>query len=221
MYTREKPDKAASTDTVKLGSVSMSGGIFVVLPPTATELASTVLKAGGTPVIDATGARAPDVPDGAWVRTRPGRPAPGTGPVILAEFGAPIPDRPTWLETSAPRDVPKGFVGLVLKGREAGGLCGDEDGLLLLAKCPDPQKVILDAGLGPHTAGAAAALNARGVVLVEQHLGCPEFSLSPSMSRRLKLADDEISHRVKGVRTVNPVTSPVLRQLASGDNPWT
>ena len=198
----------------------MSGGIFVVLPPTAHELATTVLKAGGTPVIDSTGALAPDVPKGAWVRTRPGRPAPGTGPVILAELGAPIPDRDTWLETSVPREVPKGFAGLVLKGREAGGLCGDQDGLALLAKCPAPSKVILDAGVGPHTAGSAAALGAHGVLLVEQHLGCPEFSLSESMRLRLLKGDDEISHRVSEVRVANAATSPVLRKLAAGENPW-
>ena len=119
-----------------------------------------VLEAGCTPVIDATGEAVPEVRPGAWVRTRPGRPAPGTGPVILAELGAPIPDRDTWLETSVPRDVPSGFRGLVLKGREAGGLCGEEDGLVALARCADPSRVILDAGVGPRTAAAAAALGA-------------------------------------------------------------
>ena len=69
--------------------------------------------------------------------------------VILAEFGAPVPARATWLETAEPRDVPPGFAGLVLKGREAGGMCGAADGLTLLALCPDKGRVILDAGLGP------------------------------------------------------------------------
>ena len=94
----------------------MSGAIRVLLPPTAARLADLVRTAGCTPVIDATGDGVPDVPAGAWVRTRPGRPAPGSGPVVLAEFGAPVPDRETWLETSTPRDVPPGFAGLVLKG---------------------------------------------------------------------------------------------------------
>src|SRR5688572_5005350 len=116
----------------------MSGAIRVLLPPSCAHLASAVIEAGCTPVIDGTGARPPKVPDGAWVRTRPGRPAPGSGAVILAELGAPIPDRPTWLETSVPRDVPAGFAGLILKGREAGGFAGEEDGLVALARCPQP-----------------------------------------------------------------------------------
>jgi len=164
----------------------MSGAIFVVLPPTASELCSLVLDSGGIPVIDTTGGLpSGTVPKGAWVRIRPGRPAPGTGPVILAEFGAPVPDRDTWLESAVPREIPPGFVGLVLKGSESGGVCGEEDGLSLLARCPQPGKVILDAGVGPHTAGSAAAMGAAGVLLVEQHLGCPELSLSASMKKRL------------------------------------
>ena len=205
---------------MKQGRVPMSGGIFVVLPPTAAALASTVLKAGGTPIIDATGALAPDVQEGAWVRIRPGRPAPGTGPVLLAEHGAPVPDRETWLETTAPRDIPAGFAGLVLKGREAGGFCGDLDGLSLLESCPNPENVILDAGLGPNTASSAAALGAFGVLLSEQHLGCPEFSLSDSMRQRLFKADDEVTHRVGAVRVANAATSPALRTLNAGENPW-
>ncbi|MCB9689303.1 MAG: hypothetical protein H6735_29970 [Alphaproteobacteria bacterium] len=171
----------------------MSGEIRVLLPPTCAHLAPMVLAAGAVPVVDATGDTVPEVLPGAWVRTRPGRPAPGTGPVVLAELGAPVPDRETWLETSVPREVPSGFAGLVLKGRESGGLCGEEDGLVALARCPDPSRVVLDAGCGPRTAAAAAALGAAGVVLVEQHLGCPEIALPPGMARRLLLPDDEVT----------------------------
>ena len=134
----------------------MSGAIRVLLPASAAHLATLVQQAGCIAVIDATSGPVPEVPDGAWVRTRPGRPAPGTGPVILAEFGAPLPDRETWLETAAPRAVPKGYAGLVLKGREASGFCGEFDGLEALAACPEPSRVILDAGVGPRGAGAAA-----------------------------------------------------------------
>jgi acyl transferase domain-containing protein/acyl carrier protein/NAD(P)-dependent dehydrogenase (short-subunit alcohol dehydrogenase family)/phosphopantetheinyl transferase len=195
-------------------------GVVVVLPPTAAHTVAQVLAAGCTPVIDATGEAVPNVPQGAWVRTRPGRPAPGTGPVILAELGAPVPDRDTWLETSVPREVPAGFAGLVLKGREAGGLCGEEDGLVALARCSDPSRVILDAGVGPHTAAAAAALGAAGVLLVEPHLGCPEMALPPGLSRRLLLADDEATRVVGGLRVCASATAPVLRRQARGDDPW-
>ncbi|MCA9572158.1 MAG: hypothetical protein KC656_30170, partial [Myxococcales bacterium] len=198
----------------------MNGGILVLLPARMAHLASRVLQAGCTPVIDATGSATPAVPEGAWVRTRPGRPAPGTGPVLLAELGAPIPDRPTWLESAAPRAIPNGFAGMVLKGREAGGLCGQEDGLVLLGQCPDPSRVILDAGLGPDTAASAAALGAAGVLLVEPHLGCPELDLGPRLSRRLRLADDELTTLVQGVRVANSPTSPVLRRWLQGEDPW-
>jgi malonyl CoA-acyl carrier protein transacylase len=198
----------------------MTGAVYVLLPPTASHLAQLVLDAGCTPVIDATGEVVPAVPAGAWVRTRPGRPAPGAGPVVLAELGAPIEGRPTWLEASAPREVPAGFAGLVLKGREAGGFGAEEDGLLALAQCPEPGRVLLDAGVGPATAAAAAALGAAGVLLVEQHLGCPELGLPPGLARRLALADDEVSQVVAGARVANPVTAPVLRRLAQGEDPW-
>nr|MBA2320921.1 hypothetical protein [Deltaproteobacteria bacterium] len=198
----------------------MSGAIRVLLPPSAGNLVAAVLEAGCTPVIDGTGPTPPAVPPGAWVRTRPGRPAPGTGPVILAEYGAPVPDRPTWLETAVPREIPPGYAGLVLKGREAGGFCGEEDGLASLAACPSPGRVILDAGVGPDTAAAAAALGAAGVLLVEQHLGCPEVGLPAGLRAILERSDDEISRMVVGVRVANPPTAAVLRRLAAGEDPW-
>ncbi|MEQ1570136.1 MAG: polyketide synthase, partial [Myxococcota bacterium] len=194
--------------------------ILVLLPPTSTAVVPVVLEAGCIPVVDATG-DAVQVPDGAWVRTRPGRPAPGTGPVILAELGAPIPDRQTWLETAVPREVPHGFHGLVLKGREAGGLCGEVDGLVALAQVKDPSRVILDAGVGPATAAAAAMLGVSGVLLVEQHLGCPELGLPPGLERRLHLADSEVTRVVHGLRVSASATAPVLRALVAGeDDPW-
>ena len=198
----------------------MSAPVRVLLPPHAAHLAPLVLEAGCTPVVDATGSQPPEVPDGAWVRTRPGRPAPGNGPVILAELGAPVADRPTWLETSAPRDVPQGFAGLVLKGRESSGLGSEEDGLLALSRCPDPARVMLDAGCGPRTAGAAAALGAAGVLLSDVLLGCPEFDLPPAMARRLSLADDEVTSVVGGFRVANPPTAPVLRKLRQTSEVW-
>jgi hypothetical protein len=198
----------------------MRGAIYVLLPPTAGHLAAAVREAGAVPIVDATGARLPEVPEGAWLRTRPGRPCPGTGPVVLAELGAPIPDRETWLETSVPRDVPTGFAGLVLKGREAGGWAGEEDGLKMLADCPEPGRVILDACVGPLTAGAAAALGAGGVIVHEPLFGCAELALPTSLDRRLDLSDAVVSRVVQGVRVANGATSPVLRALHMGDDPW-
>jgi malonyl CoA-acyl carrier protein transacylase len=198
----------------------MPDPVFVLLPPSRAQLASVVTENDCTPIIDATGSQVPDVPAGAWVRTRPGRPAPGQGPVILAEYGAPVPGRPNWLETTAPRDVPQGFEGLVLKGNEAGGAAGQVDGLTLLAQCPQPEKVLLDAGLGPHTAAAAAALGARGILLSEQLWGCPEFDLPSAMGRRLDFADTEQTRRVRGLRIANGATSSAVRALVEGADAW-
>jgi malonyl CoA-acyl carrier protein transacylase len=198
----------------------MPNPVFVLLPPSRAQLASIVTENGCTPIIDATGAQAPVVPAGAWVRTRPGRPAPGQGPVIMAEYGAPVPGRPNWLETTAPREVPEGFVGLVLKGSEAGGAAGQIDGLSLLAQCPQPEKVILDAGVGPHTAAAAAALGAGGILLVEQLWGCPEYELPEAMARRLDFTDTEQTRRVRGLRIANGATSSAVRALVDGAEAW-
>ncbi|MFT7519815.1 MAG: acyl transferase domain-containing protein/acyl carrier protein, partial [Kiritimatiellia bacterium] len=155
-----------------------------------------------------------------WVRIRPGHPAPGTGPVVLCEDGAPLLDRETWLETSAPRPVPSGFAGLILKGREAAGLGGETDGLDLLAQCPDPGRVILDAGLGPITSGSAAALGAAGVLVSGALMALPELRLPNALASQLDRADDEITVRSAGWRIGNSATATVLRNLANGDDPW-
>jgi len=199
----------------------MKDVIGVLLPPHRSALAPTVAAASGIAIIDATGPHLPDVPEGSWVRTRPGRPAPGTGPVILAELGAPIPGRPTWLETSVGGPIPDGFAGLVLKGREAGGLCGDEDGLVALANCPEPARVLLDAGVGPTTAAAAAALGAAGIILVEQHVALPEMQLPERLLRYLSSCQpDAITRVVQGWRVANPPTASVLRELSNTGDPW-
>ncbi|MBX2800577.1 MAG: SDR family NAD(P)-dependent oxidoreductase [Myxococcales bacterium] len=198
----------------------MSGPVRVLLPPPAAHLAQTVVSAGCTPIVDATRSDVPEIPDGAWVRTLPGRPAPGSGPVVLAELGAPITGRPTWLETSVPREVPDGYAGLVLKGREAGGLCGEHDGLVALAQCPEPGRVILDAGVGPATTASAAALGAAGVLVADTLLGCPEIELPAALRRRLAHSDDEITRVVNGLRVAASPTAPVLRRLLDGEDPW-
>ncbi|HNC99714.1 MAG TPA: hypothetical protein PKW90_26535, partial [Myxococcota bacterium] len=65
--------------------------LLCVIPAERAQLAPMVLAAGGTPVIDLTCSSATVIPEGAWIRTRAGREAPGTGPVLLAEGDTPIP----------------------------------------------------------------------------------------------------------------------------------
>jgi acyl transferase domain-containing protein/NAD(P)-dependent dehydrogenase (short-subunit alcohol dehydrogenase family) len=110
---------------------------------------------------------------------------------------------------------------LVLKGREAGGLSGDEDGLVALANCPEPSRVLLDAGVGPATAAAAAALGAAGVLLVEQHVALPEMALPERLLRYLSSSQpDAITRVVQGWRVANPPTAAVLRELSHTGDPW-
>ncbi|TVQ91302.1 MAG: acyltransferase domain-containing protein, partial [Deltaproteobacteria bacterium] len=198
----------------------MARAIHVLLPTCAHHLAATVLEAGGVPILDATVQAPAQVPDGAWVRIRPGQPAPGRGPVILAEDGAPVLDRPTWLEVASVHEVPPGFAGLVLKGSEAGGLCGEQSGVEMLAAHPQPDRVLVDAGLGPTATAAIGALGGAGVVICGPLLALPAFGLASALRRRLEVPDDEITHLVSGWRVGNPAVAPVLRQLAHGEDPW-
>ncbi|MFK7928905.1 MAG: beta-ketoacyl synthase N-terminal-like domain-containing protein, partial [Myxococcota bacterium] len=198
----------------------MGGSIHVLLPPTAFHLADLVLESGCIPVLDATVVTPDAVPDGAWVRIRPGHPAPGSGPVVLAEDGAAVLDRPTWLEASSPRELPAGFAGFILKGREAAGVFGEADGFEQLTRALDPAQVILDAGVGPDTAAAAAALGAAGVWIAGPILGFPEVGLPTPMLAHLARPDDEVTTVVQDVRVANSPTSPVLRRLLAGEDAW-
>jgi len=195
--------------------------VAVLLPPHVAEAAARpILDGGGVVVIDCTAGTPDHVPEGAWVRVRPDYPVPGTGPVVLAEPGAPIPGRPTWLRTSEPGPIPEDFAGIVLAGREAGGRHGDRDGLALLAACPEPERVILDAGLGPHTAAGAAALSAAGVWVAETHLDCAEIPLPETLAARLDHPDDEITSSVHGLRIAHGPTAAPTRALLAGNDPF-
>ena len=141
--------------------------LLCTLPAERASLAPIVVAAGGTPVIDLTASARVVVPDGAWVRVRSRRNVPGTGPVVLVGGGdaAPVRNRETWLEVTTPEVAPEGFAGVVLRGVEAGGPCGASPGLDLLRALPQGTRVILDAGVDPAEAAAAAGLGAVGVVL--------------------------------------------------------
>jgi malonyl CoA-acyl carrier protein transacylase len=197
----------------------MSQTLLVILPAGSSGLASAVSAAGGTPVVDLT-CGLDEVPQGAWVRVLAGQDAPGDGPALLATPGEPLSGRETWLEVTEPGPVPEGFAGLLLRGREAAGRCGTEDGLLLLQDCPEPQRVLLDAGLGPDTAAAAAALGAGGVVLSEQLWALPELGLGPHVRRKARRCLDTGTRVVGGHRVAGSPMSPVVRMLAGGADFW-
>ncbi len=198
----------------------MTPTLLVLLPATAATCADLVVSAGGTPVIDLTLGATVIVSPNAWVRVRPGTPPPGEGPVVMTHGGRPVPGRPTWLETTTAIAPPEGFAGIVLRGREAGGQGAPIDGLTALAGAADPSRTILIAGLGPKTAGAAAALGAAGVMIADAILGCADLQLPPTLADRLSRPDDVLTTRAHGLRVANPPTAPVLRRLADGEDPF-
>ncbi len=191
--------------------------LLVILPAKAAHLASRVRAVGGTPVIDLTCSTELelDLPDGAWVRVRPGQKAPGSGPVLVTGRARKVRGRECWLESPVSMSVPRGYSGLVLRGREAGGYCGEQDGLSM-----DLQGHILDAGLGPDTAAAAMAMGAVGVVVHEQLFGLPELNLGPNLARQARDFRDTGTRRVEGFRIAASPLSPVVRRIVAGEDPW-
>ncbi|MEE2750665.1 MAG: beta-ketoacyl synthase N-terminal-like domain-containing protein, partial [Myxococcota bacterium] len=192
--------------------------IITVIPGESAELVPGLLENGAIPVLDLTCLSVSEVPEGAWIRVRPGQDCPGNGPILLAGEGAPVDNRPTWLEITEVQDTPAGFEGVVLRGREAGGLCGREDGLQMLAR--QKGRVILDAGLGPSTAAAAVALGAEGVVVSDQLFCLPELNLGVELKRRALAAVADSSRVVGGFRLTASALSPVVRRLSGGADPW-
>jgi malonyl CoA-acyl carrier protein transacylase len=191
--------------------------LLVILPSEAAHLAPRVVAAGGTPVVDLTCAtEVPAVPDGAWVRVRPGQKAPGTGPVLLTGRSRKVRGRECWVESPVAMAAPRGFAGVVVRGREASGYCGDVDGLSM-----DLQGHVLDAGLGPDTAAAAMAMGAAGVVVHEQLFALPELGLGPALSLRARNFADTGTRKVEGFRIAASPLAPVVRRIVAGEDPWT
>ena len=94
--------------------------ILCYIPAERDQLAQLILQVGAIPVIDITCSDRSSVPKGAWIRTRSKRDIPGKGPVILAgeNHRSAIRGRETWLEVSKPKKVPRGFAGIILRGKQ-------------------------------------------------------------------------------------------------------
>ena len=119
--------------------------LFCQLPAESAALVTRVEGLGGIPIIDLTSTATTAVPDGAWVRVRSRRGVPGSGPVLLVgTHTKPVPDRETWLELTEPGELPEGFAGVVLRGSEAGGSCGTQPLLQMLASLPGTIPVLVD-----------------------------------------------------------------------------
>ncbi|MEY3211900.1 MAG: hypothetical protein RIT28_2381 [Pseudomonadota bacterium] len=190
--------------------------LLILLPAERASLADVVLATGAVPVIDLTLDEEATIPPGAGVRVRPGQAAPGDGWVIVAGEGAAPAGRRALIERTRPGPAPEGFAGVILRGREAGGVCADVDGFaLLVAHGPG---ALLDAGLGPDTAAAAVACGAAGVVVGEALWALPELGLGPNALKRVRVARDVDTVVVSGQRVVAPALSPALQRLAAGES---
>ena len=199
---------------------SQTPHLLVLLPPRAAGLCARVRAAGGTPVIDLSeGGQAPSPwPEGAWVRIQPGQEPVGEEGVLLTGSADPVPGRSTWLESAEPMTAPEGIEGIVLRGREAGGFCGEQDGLEMLAL--QKGSCVLEAGLGPDTAASAVAMGAAGVLIREQLYALPEL-LGPHLRAKALRSGDLASRVVAGVRVTASSLSPIVRRLAEGEDPHT
>ena len=194
--------------------------LLVVLPSDRGVLAPVVRALGGVPVIDLTTGPVAEVPADAWVRARAGQAVPGSGPVVLVDGEAPLPGRPTWVERTRVEAAPAGCAGLILRGSEVGGPCGDRPGLSLLSDLPVGAPVVLDAACSPEEAADAVARGAVGVVLSDVLLASPELDLPPRLAAALARAGDETSRRIAGVRLEASPVAPVVRRILSGASVW-
>ena len=88
----------------------------------------------------------------------------------------------------AKQAVRAGASALVATGFEAGGVVGEESGLVLLRRLFGEVDVpiLVRGAIGPDSAAAVAAAGASGWVLEEQMWLCPEFDLDDKVERRLK-----------------------------------
>ena len=194
---------------------------FCVIPAERASLSDAIMSAGGTPVLDFTCSPTVPVPNGAWVRVNNRRSVPGTGPVILSgTHKAPVRNRETWLEVTGAQAVPEGFAGVVVRGSEVGGPCGDLPGLTLLGQMGQDQRVIVDAALSPGDAAAAHAAGAEGVVISEGLWALPEMELPKPLTDRLSRLDSGSFHVINGFQILASPLAPVLRRLLDGEGFW-
>jgi acyl transferase domain-containing protein/acyl carrier protein/phosphopantetheinyl transferase len=196
--------------------------LLCAVPAERADLAGAIAAAGGTPLVDVTASPRADVPSGAWVRVRSRRRVSGDGPVVLVDGpdAAPVRNRETWLEVTAPRAAPDGFAGIVLRGAEVGGPCGAAPGLEMVAQVPQGTRILLDAGTLPTDATAARAAGVDGVVLSDVLLGLPELGLPAGLRQRLASLEPAGDHVVNGFRFHAGPLAPVLRKLLGGAAFW-
>ena len=131
-------------------------------------------------------------------------------PAVLAEVRGP---------DEAVRAAADGVTGLVLRGEESGGPCGEHSTFVLLQRVlgavPADLPVWACGGIGPHTAAAAVLAGARGVVLDIQLALLDEAGTALAVAGLLRAADGTETVVVDGCRVLDrsrPGLPAVLRE---------
>ncbi|MEZ4323225.1 MAG: SDR family NAD(P)-dependent oxidoreductase [Myxococcota bacterium] len=98
--------------------------------------------------------------------------------------------------------IAHGAAGLVVKGHEAGGAVGEESAPILLqrVRAATSLPLWLQGGIGLHTAAAAIALGAEGVVLDHQLSLYPEAPVDPELRDAIRAMDGSETDVIDGVR---------------------
>ncbi|MGK3202224.1 SDR family NAD(P)-dependent oxidoreductase [Amycolatopsis sp. MEPSY49] len=211
-----------------------SAGLIVAVSPVRWPSARAVAAAargGGLGVLDLTGgAAAADelallaewgVPAFGVRLTDPVAELPEAVTTVLLTEDSPctardFPDRRVLAEVtsraSAARAVDGGACGLIARGHECGGRTGELSTFVLLQALLENFAVPVWAagGIGPHTAAAAVAGGAAGVVVDTQLALLPEAELPSALTRALTGLDGSETTVVDGVRRLSrPGSEPV------------
>ena len=116
----------------------------------------------------------------------------------------------------AEQAIAQGAVGLIAKGRESGGLIGDESSYILLQRLAPLAKdqglpLWSQGGIGFHTAAAAIAGGAYGVVLDSQLSLLPECSLNSEIKAAITKMDGSETACIDGYRVYSRPGLPVQK----------
>ena len=196
--------------------------ILCFLPSERSNLASTIVHAGGIPVIDISLGDRVAIPAGAWVRTRIRRAVPGKGPVILAgeNHRLPIRNRETWLETSRYKKTPKGFAGIIIRGPHVGGKAGNTDIWDRVRKREDDQRIMIDAALLPTDMNRVRENKIEGLVIHEYLMAMPEMMLPTAWQSLIQKQDPSHCQKSNNISVFAPLLSKGVEKIALETNWW-
>ena len=176
--------------------------VLVYLPGTESfKRAASAARQAGATLVTTTG----DAPEGALLRHTPGDAFPSQRRLVIGAEHHLVPGGISnvatqiqatgtnlpWLAEVTSLEQGKqalaaGASALIACGFEAGGLVGEEAGLVLLRRLlPLGLPVHVRGGIGPDSAAAVIAAGAAGVVLEHQLWCCPEFPIEEKLRSKI------------------------------------